>query len=93
VYISTEPGKNGENIWLALYGLLHKSKRVLFPLPSINLEDVVFLKNLAERGQFKPLIDRIYPFDEIKEAYQYVESKQKIGNVVLRINSESEEVS
>jgi NADPH:quinone reductase-like Zn-dependent oxidoreductase len=85
VYISTEPGKNGENIWLALYGLLSKGKKVLFPLPYIHKEDVIFLKILAENGQFKPLIDRIYPFDEIKQAYQYVESRQKIGNVVLSI--------
>lgn len=88
IYISTEPGKNGENIWMALYGFLSGGKRVLFPLPYINKEDVIFLRNLAEKGLFKPLIDRIYRLDEIKEAYQYVESRQKIGNVVLRISSE-----
>ena len=88
VYISTELGKNGENIWLALYGLISGSKRVLFPMPYIKKEDVIFLKELAERGKFKPIIDRVYPLDEILEAYQYVESRQKIGNVVLRINSE-----
>lgn len=88
VYISTEPGKNGENIWMALYGLLSGGKRVLFPIPYINKEDVIFLKNLAEKGLFKPLIDQIYRLDEIKEAYQYVESRQKIGNVVLRISPE-----
>lgn len=90
VYISTELGKNSENIWMALYGLLSKGKKVLFPIPYIHKEDLFFLKELAERGQFKPLIDRIYPFNEIREAYQYVESRQKIGNVVLKVNSESE---
>ena len=74
---------------MALYGLLSKGKKVLFPLPYIHKEDVIFLKNLAESGQFKPLIDRIYPLDEIIEAYQYVESRQKIGNVVLRVISEN----
>lgn len=87
VYISTELGKNGENIWMALYGLLSGGKRVLFPVPYIKKEDVIFLKVLAERGKFKPLIDRVYPLDEKIEAYQYVESRQKIGNVVLKINS------
>lgn len=89
VYISTELGKNGENIWMALYGLLSKGKKVLFPIPYIHKEDVIFLKTLAESGQFKPLIDRIYPLDNIKEAYQYVESRQKIGNVVLRVITEN----
>ncbi len=90
VYISTELGKNGENIWMALYGLLSGGKKVLFPMPYIHKEDVIFLKELAERGKFKPLIDRVYPLDEIRDAYQYVESRQKIGNVVLKIISESE---
>jgi len=89
LYISTELGKNGENIWMALYGLLSKGKKVLFPIPYIHKEDVIFLKNLAESGQFKPLIDRIYPLDDIREAYQYVESRQKIGNVILRVISEN----
>ena len=89
VYISTELGKNGENVWMAFYGLLSGGKKVLFPIPYIHKEDVIFLKNLAESGQFKPIIDRIYPLDEIREAYQYVESRQKIGNVVLRVNTET----
>jgi len=90
VYISTELGKNGKNIWMALYGLISGGKKVLFPMPYIHKEDVIFLKELAERGKFKPLIDRVYPLDEIRDAYQYVESRQKIGNVVLKIISESE---
>ncbi len=90
IYISTELGKNGENIWMALYGLISGGKKVLFPMPYIHKEDVIFLKELAERGKFKPLIDRVYPLDEIRDAYQYVESRQKIGNVVLKIISESE---
>lgn len=89
VYISTELGKNGENIWLALYGLLSRGKRILFPIPYIKKEDVIFLKELAESGKFKPLIDRVYPLDEILKAYQYVESRQKIGNVVLRVITEN----
>ncbi len=91
VYISTELGKNGENIWMALYGLLLGGKRVLFPIPYIKKEDVIFLKELAERGKFKPLIDRIYPLEEIIAAYQYVESRQKIGNVILSTLSQKKD--
>jgi NADPH:quinone reductase-like Zn-dependent oxidoreductase len=36
-------------------------------------------------GAFTPLIDRTYPLEEIVEAYRYVESGQKIGNVVISI--------
>jgi len=85
VYISTELGKNGENIFLALLTPIYSKKRVLFPIPKINKEDVNFLKELAEKDQFKPHIDRQYKLKEIVEAYKYVESGQKTGNVVLKI--------
>jgi len=35
-----------------------------------------------ERGEFKPLIDRTYALDEIVAATEYVESGQRVGNVV-----------
>jgi NADPH:quinone reductase-like Zn-dependent oxidoreductase len=85
IYISTELGKNGENIWLALLTPLAGGKRLLFPIPTISKEDVLFLKNLAETGKFKPVIDRTYKFEEIVEATRYVESGQKTGNVVIKL--------
>jgi NADPH:quinone reductase-like Zn-dependent oxidoreductase len=37
---------------------------------------------LVESGAFTPLIDRTYPLDQIVEAYRYVETGRKVGNVV-----------
>lgn len=85
IYISTELGKNSENIFLALTTAFTKGKKVLFPIPAITKEDIIFLKQLAESGEFKPVIDRYYSLDQIVEAYTYVETGQKTGNVVLRI--------
>lgn len=85
VYISTEPGKNGQNIYLALLTPLGGGKRVLFPLPTFPQQDLLFLRNLAETGTFKPVIDRTYPLDQIVEAYRYVETGQKVGNVVISV--------
>lgn len=84
-YISTELGENSENIWLALAGFLSTGKKVLFPIPLTRKEDIIFLKELAEAGKFKPLIESEYALDDIVQAYQYVESGQKTGNVILRI--------
>jgi D-arabinose 1-dehydrogenase-like Zn-dependent alcohol dehydrogenase len=42
---------------------------------------------LAETGKLKPVIDRYYSIEEIREAYHYVESGQKTGNVVIRVCS------
>ncbi len=85
IYISTEFGKNGENIYYALTTPYFGKKRLLFPLPTIDKQDVIFLKELAERGEFKPVIDRHYTLEQIVEAYKYVESGQKTGNVVIKI--------
>jgi NADPH:quinone reductase-like Zn-dependent oxidoreductase len=85
IYISTELGKNGENILLALTTPIWGGKKLLFPLPTISKADVVFFKELVENREFKPVIDRYYKLEEIVEAYTYVESGQKTGNVVLKI--------
>lgn len=85
IYISTELGKNGENILLALTTPMGGGKRLLFPLPFIKKEDVLYLRELAIEGAFKPVIDSVYPLDKIVEAYRYVETGQKTGNVIIKI--------
>jgi NADPH:quinone reductase-like Zn-dependent oxidoreductase len=60
-------------------------KKVLFPIPAISKTDVIFLKELVENGEYKPVIDRQYRLDQIVEAYKYVETGLKTGNVVLKI--------
>lgn len=85
IYISTELGKNGENILLALTTPLWGGKKLLFPMPSITKQDIIFLKELVQKGKYKPVIDRTYKLDQIVEAYKYVESGQKTGNVVIKI--------
>ena len=85
IYISTELGKNGQNIFLALITPILGGKKVLFPLPTIRKEDVLFLKGLVEEGKFKPVIDRKYSLEQIVEAAKYVETGQKTGNVVITV--------
>jgi len=85
IYISTELGKNSQNVFFALTTRIGGGKKVLFPIPTITQDDVILFKELAEKGLFKPVIDRHYKLDEIMEAYKYVESGQKTGNVILKI--------
>lgn len=83
IYISTELGKNGQNIWYALIGKLSSGKKVMFPIPTISKEDVEYFKGLAEAGNYRPVIDRKYSLKDIVAAYRFVESGQKVGNVVV----------
>lgn len=85
IYISTEFGKNAENLFFALITPLFGGKRLLFPIPTTTKQDIIFLSELVEKGKFKPLIDRYYTLDQIVEAYRYVESGQKTGNVILKV--------
>jgi len=85
VYISTELGKRSENIFLALITPLGRGKKVLFPIPPARREDILLLGTLADQGKFLPVIDREYPLDDIVEAYRYVETGQKTGNVIIRL--------
>jgi NADPH:quinone reductase-like Zn-dependent oxidoreductase len=85
IYISTELGKNAENVFYALFTPMARGKRVLFPIPTINKEDVIFLKELVEKNEYKPVIDSYYKLEQVVEAYKYVETGQKTGNVVIKI--------
>ena len=38
-----------------------------------------------ERGHFKPIIDRTFPFEEIAAAHRYMESNQQIGKIVVML--------
>lgn len=85
IYISTELGKNAENIFLALFTAFSGGKRLLFPIPSINKSDLAFLSLLYVKGEFRPVIDKTYSMAQIVEAYEYVALGQKTGNVILKI--------
>jgi NADPH:quinone reductase-like Zn-dependent oxidoreductase len=86
IYISTELGYMCQNPFLALITPLFGNKKVLFPIPAIRKKDVFFLKTLVEQGKYKPVVDRSYPFEQIIEAFRYVETGEKTGNVVIQIN-------
>jgi len=84
IYLSSDLGPLAQNPVLALTTPLLGGKKVMFPIPKMNdPETVRSFAELIESGDFKPVIDRRYPLDKIVDAYRYVETGQKIGNVVI----------
>lgn len=66
------------------------NKTVIAGPASENAEDLRFLARLAEAGEFKPVIDRRYTFDQIPEAHRYVDTGRKKGNVVITLGHNGE---
>jgi NADPH:quinone reductase-like Zn-dependent oxidoreductase len=85
IYLSSDFGPKAQNPILALITPLLPGKKVLFPIPRDDQEMVRHFKGLLESGAFKPVIDRRYRLDQIAEAYTYVETGRKIGNVVISV--------
>ena len=83
IYISSEPGPWAQNLFYVLFTAIAGGKKVVFPFPSDIAGTLTFVKDLLDREKFQPLIDRTFPLEKIREAYTYVESGQKMGNVIL----------
>jgi NADPH:quinone reductase-like Zn-dependent oxidoreductase len=65
------------------------SKRVRLGVTKYSKADVLLVKELVEAGEYRPVIDRTYPLEQVVEATRYVETGQKAGNVVLTLNGTS----
>jgi NADPH:quinone reductase-like Zn-dependent oxidoreductase len=74
-----------ENLLLALATRVTGRKRVLFLGPTDIPGNLMLIKRLVEEGRFRPVIDRQYAIEQIAEAFAYVATGEKIGNVIVTI--------
>ncbi len=84
-YISSELGPFVQNPFLSLVTPVLKGKQVKFPIPFHPEKSLKQMALMIHEGKFKPLIDRVYPLEKIREAYDYVLKGQKVGNVILKM--------
>ena len=86
VYLSSEFGPLAQNLVLALITPILRGRRALLNIAFDDPGMARYFQEVLESGGFRPLIDRRYRLDEIVEAYRYVETGRKIGNVVIGVN-------
>ena len=88
IYLSSDLGPLSQNPLLALITPLLGGKKVMFPIPpKHDQQGVRQFRDLIESGTFTPVIERRYRLDQIVVAYRYVETGQKIGHVVISVDS------
>lgn len=83
VYVNcTNPIKSLHQIFVSLTS----NKKILMSqnVPE-KVEYMVRIKELVEQGILKPVIDKVYPFQQIVEAHRYVDQGHKVGNVIITI--------
>jgi NADPH:quinone reductase-like Zn-dependent oxidoreductase len=87
IYVATD---GLPNLFWAVWTWRIGDKRLKFAGGRKSKEDVVFMKGLIEAGEYRAVIDRRYPMEQVVEAHRYVEAWHKAGNVVLTISGDRE---
>jgi NADPH:quinone reductase-like Zn-dependent oxidoreductase len=82
-FVSTDLGYLCHLPLLALATRWLGSRKVRLGVTRYSKEDVQLLQQLLEAGEYRAVIDRRYPLEDVVEAARYVETGQKTGNVVL----------
>jgi NADPH:quinone reductase-like Zn-dependent oxidoreductase len=86
LYLPTDLGFAWQNLPLGLWTRWFGDRKVVAAsISPLAREDLLLLRDLIESGEYRAVVDRTYPLEDVAEAHRYVDSWQKTGNVVLTL--------
>ena len=76
-FTETDPGFMWHVLPLSLLTRWLSDKKVAHGVTSYSKQDIELLKQLIESGEYRPVVDRRYPLEEVVEAHRYVETGRR----------------
>ena len=71
------------------YRALARLRMGLTGTPRFTVDQLMELTALNEIGALRPVVDRVFPLEQIVDAHRYVETGHKRGNVVVTMGDEA----
>ncbi len=87
IYVTTLGGPR-LMIWIGLTtlgGLFGQRKRARLVLVKYRAEDLAFLARLVEQRKLRPVIQEVFPLEEIRKAHDLSEAGHVRGKIVVRV--------
>lgn len=69
----------------SVFTSLFTDKSAIFAFAGEKKEELLALKNMIEEGTIKPVVDNIYPLEQVANAHRRVETEQRLGIVVISL--------
>jgi NADPH:quinone reductase-like Zn-dependent oxidoreductase len=69
-----------------LWVSLTSDRKMIFSSGTGTDEHLRAVTELVEAGEFRPVIDRRYPLEQMAEAHRYADSERKLGNIVIVVD-------
>ena len=97
-YVLIGGGGVNDNRWMGPIGPVIKtlllkpfiSQEMKMMMADVTKEDLTHMAHLMQSGKVTPVIDKTYPFSEIREAIRYVETGRARGKVAVTLKDASE---